>query len=49
MAITMCHQVDVMMMKYIEVKEREFVEKGGIREAMTRARIEYRSNHPSKT
>ena len=46
MAITMCHQVDVMMMKYIGVKEREFVEHGGIREAMTRARIEYRNSHP---
>lgn len=48
MAITMCHQVDVMMMKYIGVKEREFVENGGIREAMTRARLEYRNNHPDK-
>ena len=42
MAITMCHQVDVMMTKYIGVKEREFVENGGIREAMTRARLQYR-------
>lgn len=49
MAITMCHQVDVMMMKYIGVKEREFVEKGGIREAMTRARMEYRNTHPGKS
>ena len=49
MAITMCHQVDVMMIKYIGVKEREFVENGGIREAMTRARIEYRNAHPSNT
>ena len=48
MAITMCHQLDVMMMKYISVKEREFVEKGGIREAMTRARIEYRNSQQSK-
>ena len=47
MAITMCHQVDVMMTKYIGVKEREFVEKGGIREAMTRARLQYRSEHPN--
>lgn len=48
MVITMCHQVDVMMMKYIGVKEREFVEKGGIREAMTRARVQYRSEHPER-
>lgn len=47
MAITMCHQVDVMMTKYIGVKEREFVEKGGIREAMTRARLQYRNEHPN--
>ena len=46
MAITMCHQVDVMMTKYIGVREREFVEKGGIREAMTRARLQYRNSHP---
>lgn len=45
MAITMCHQVDVMMTKYIGVREREFVEKGGIREAMTRARLQYRNSH----
>jgi four helix bundle suffix protein len=45
MAITMCHQVDVMMTKYIGVKEREFVENGGIREAMTRARLQYRNEH----
>lgn len=32
---------------YIGVKEREFVEKGGIREAMTRARLQYRSEHPN--
>ena len=48
MAITMCHQVDVMMTKYIGVKEREFVENGGIREAMTRARLQYRNAHPEK-
>ena len=47
MAITMCHQVDVMMIKYIGVKEREFVENGGIREAMTRARLQYRNEHPT--
>ena len=46
MAITMCHQVDVMMTKYIGMREREFVEKGGIREAMTRARLQYRNSHP---
>jgi len=47
MAITMCYQVDVMMTKYIGVKEREFVENGGIREAMTRARVQYRNEHPN--
>lgn len=46
MAITMCHQVDVMMNKYIGVKEQVFVENGGIREAMTRARLQYRNTHP---
>ena len=45
--VQMCHQVDVMMTKYIGVKEREFVENGGIREAMTRARVQYRNEHPN--
>ena len=47
MCITLCHQVDVMMIKYIAKKEQEFVENGGIREAMSRARLQYRTEHPN--
>ena len=39
-AITLIHQTDVMMISYIERLKRIFLEKGGIREEMTRARRE---------
>ena len=48
MCITLCHQVDIMMMNYIASKEKAFVEEGGIREGMTRARLAYRGDHPEK-
>lgn len=47
MCITLCHQADSMMTNYIATKEKEFVEEGGIREGMTRARIAYRNDHPN--
>ncbi len=39
MAICLCHQVDRVMAKYIERKDREFTTEGGIRERMTAARL----------
>lgn len=43
MAICLCHQVDSAMAKYIEQKDRDFTENGGIRERMTAARLEQRT------
>lgn len=46
LCLTLCHQVDIMMVNYIAAKEKSFVEEGGIREGMARARIAYRNDHP---
>lgn len=43
-AVTLCKIVDKMMMSYQKKKETEFVTKGGIRERMTAARLNYRTN-----
>ncbi len=43
-AITLCRMVDKMMMSYQKIKEKEFVEQGGIRERMTAARLGYRND-----
>ncbi len=37
-----CHMVDKMMTSFIEKRDREFVEEGGIRERMTAARLDKR-------
>lgn len=41
-AICLCHMVDRAMCSFIEKKDREFVEQGGIRERMTAARLDRR-------
>ena len=41
-AICLCHIVDRMMTTFIESRDREFVEQGGIRERMTAARLDRR-------
>lgn len=41
-AICLCHIVDRMMATFIEARDREFVEEGGIRERMTAARLDRR-------
>lgn len=41
-AICLCHMVDKAMCSFIERKDREFVEQGGIRERMTAARLDMR-------
>lgn len=43
-AITLCRMVDKMMMTYQKKKENEFITEGGIRERMTAARLNYRTN-----
>lgn len=41
-AICLCHMVDKAMTSFIEKRDREFVEEGGIRERMTAARLDKR-------
>lgn len=41
-AICLCHMVDKAMTTFIENRDREFVEEGGIRERMTAARLDMR-------
>lgn len=47
-AITLIHQADAMLLKLIEVLKRQFVQQGGIREEMTRARLSYRNGQCQK-
>lgn len=42
--LTLCHMVDKMMMSYQKKLEQEFVTQGGIRERMTAARLNYRTD-----
>lgn len=42
-AICLCHMVDRAMSVFLEKRDREFVEEGGIRERMTAARLDMRS------
>ena len=41
-AICLCHMVDKAMTTFLEKRDREFVEEGGIRERMTAARMDMR-------
>ncbi|MDE5886816.1 MAG: four helix bundle suffix domain-containing protein [Muribaculaceae bacterium] len=41
----MIRQTQYLLDKLLESQQRRFLESGGIREAMSRARREYRSNH----
>lgn len=47
-AITLIHQEDAMLRKLIEAIKRQFVENGGIREEMSKARIEYRKRNGNR-
>ena len=42
-AITLIHQTDTMLMRLIERLKQQFIQQGGIREEMTRARLNYRN------
>ena len=41
-AISLCHMVDKAMTTFMEKRDREFVEEGGVRERMTAARLDMR-------
>lgn len=43
LAITLIHQTDVFLRKLIERAKNDFLEGGGIREQMTRGRLDYRN------
>lgn len=44
-AITLIHQADIFLRKYINRVKDDFVKQGGIREQMSKARIDYRKSH----
>ena len=44
LAITLIHQTDVFLRKFIERAKDDFLKNGGIREQMTKARIAYRKS-----
>ncbi len=44
-AIILIHQADVLLQRLIERQKRDFLTQGGIREQMTKARIEYRKKN----
>ena len=47
-AITLIHQFDNMMGRLMDRLQKDFVEKGGIREQMTAARLGYRNNQKAR-
>lgn len=46
-AITLIHQADRLLLGLIERQKYDFLQNGGIREQMSKARRDYRSNHPT--
>lgn len=48
-AIILIHQADVMLYRLIERQKADFLKQGGIREQMTRARLQYRNNQSSQS
>ena len=46
-AITLIHQADMMLGRLLERLKQDFLEQGGIKEEMTRARIGYRKSNRS--
>lgn len=44
-AIIIINQLDYLLFRQIESLKRDFLEKGGIREEMSRARVDWRNNH----
>lgn len=48
-AITMLHQFDVMITGLIEAQKRRFLQEGGVREKMYKARVEKRGEHNNRS
>lgn len=46
-AITMIHQFDVLITGLLEAQKRRFLEEGGIKEQMYRARMQARGGYPN--
>lgn len=44
-AITLIHQEDFLLRKLLEALQKQFIENGGIREKMTKARLEFRNGN----
>lgn len=44
-AICLIHQTNYLLDHQLKTLEKEFIEQGGLRERMTRARLNYRNNH----
>lgn len=47
-AICLIHQANYLIDQQLKTLEQEFLEQGGLRERMTRARLNYRDQHPKK-
>ena len=47
-AICLIHQTNYLIDQQLLRLEKDFLEQGGLRERMTRARLQYRSTHPSR-
>ncbi len=45
-AICLIHQTNYLLDQQLKTLEREFLEQGGLRERMTRARLNYRNQRP---
>ena len=48
MAVTLINQATYMLRRLIESQQKKFLENGGVREQMTRARLDYRLNRGPK-
>lgn len=49
LCITLIHQTTYLLRRLLNRQQQQFVEHGGIREQMTRARLNYRRNNPPTT
>ena len=45
-AICLIHQANYLIDQQLRRLEKDFLAEGGLRERMTRARLQYRSTHP---
>lgn len=45
MAIVLIHQADMLLSRYIQYQYNLFVENGGFRESLTKARLDFRNKH----